>query len=137
MKKTIAAASIRVLAFVPVAQDVATPSGADATADADEDRVAETRTVPFADTADSVAAGDFDGEGHADVVVASRGRELTFLPGKGGGKFGSAERLPLPGAVTALTYGEVHCADGLADLTSESPEDPSRGGPNGTEAVNG
>ena len=50
-----------------------------------------------------LAVGDFDADGHLDVVTASRGASaLHVLPGDGAGRFGEARTLGLPGAVTAL-----------------------------------
>jgi parallel beta-helix repeat protein len=67
--------------------------------------------------ADFLATGDFDGDGHLDVLVAARGdAALYWLPGDGRGAFGPAGRVALPGGVTALAVGEVNRADGLADV---------------------
>ncbi|MFN2511686.1 MAG: Calx-beta domain-containing protein [Pyrinomonadaceae bacterium] len=66
---------------------------------------------------DFMGTGDFDADGHWDVVVAARGKEsLSFLRGDGQGNFGEANELRLPGAVTALVTGEINRADGLADV---------------------
>jgi hypothetical protein len=63
---------------------------------------------------DFLATGDFDADGHADVVVAARGtRALYWLPGDGHGALGSARRIDLPGAVTQLLVGEMNRQDGL------------------------
>ncbi len=71
--------------------------------------------VPLAP--DFIGTGDFDGDGHWDVVVAARGKEfLSFLRGDGQGNFGEANELRLPGTVTALVTGEINRADGLADV---------------------
>ena len=68
---------------------------------------------------DFLGAGDFDADGHFDVLVASRDeRELVFYSGNGRGQFGAARRLALPGALTALAVGEVNRADGLADIVA-------------------
>ncbi len=81
---------------------------------------------PFAATAfvtrgpvvpDFLAAGDFDADDHWDVVLTQRGATaLYMLPGDGRGGFGPPRRIELPGAVTALTSGEVNRADGMNDL---------------------
>lgn len=57
---------------------------------------------------DFLGAGDFDGDGHADVVTAARGSEAMYLMrGDGRGNLGVAERLELPGPVTALAVGDL------------------------------
>jgi hypothetical protein len=64
-----------------------------------------------------LGAGDFDGDGHWDVLAANRGGGfLHILRGDGGGNFGDARRLQLPGRVTALTTGDVNRPDGLTDI---------------------
>ncbi|HEY3137633.1 MAG TPA: VCBS repeat-containing protein, partial [Blastocatellia bacterium] len=71
--------------------------------------------VPIA--ADFVGAGDFDADGHWDVVLAARGgRELWMLPGDGKGSFLAARAIALPGAVLSLITGEINRADGLTDV---------------------
>ncbi|MEW6209570.1 MAG: hypothetical protein AB1631_14470, partial [Acidobacteriota bacterium] len=50
-------------------------------------------------------------------VVASRGSsKLNLLSGDGRGGLGEAEQIELPGAVTAMTVGEINRRDGLDDL---------------------
>jgi len=64
-----------------------------------------------------LGAGDFDADGHWDVVAASRGGEvLHWLPGDGKGGFGAAQVVTLPGKVTALVVGEINRRDGLDDV---------------------
>lgn len=69
-----------------------------------------------------LGAGDFDNDGHLDLVAAARGdAALVLLPGDGQGGFRPAETIRLPGAagpggVTALLAGEINRRDGLADL---------------------
>ena len=66
---------------------------------------------------DFVGAGDFDANGHQDLIVASRGSNALFiLEGDGQAGFGATKRIELPGAVTALATGEVNRADGLEDI---------------------
>jgi len=66
---------------------------------------------------DFLVAGDFDADGHWDIVTAQRGSNaLYFLKGDGRGGFRAAQRVQLPGNVTALIAGEIDRADGLADL---------------------
>jgi hypothetical protein len=58
---------------------------------------------------DFIISGDFDADGHADVVVATRGsKALRLLAGDGRGGFGPTRQVTLPGAVTAITGGEIN-----------------------------
>jgi CSLREA domain-containing protein len=71
--------------------------------------------VPTA--ADFLGAGDYDADGHWDVVTASLGNtSLYLLAGLGHGDLVAARQIILPGAVTSLISGEINRADGLADL---------------------
>lgn len=64
-----------------------------------------------------LGAGDFDADGHWDVVAAALGGEsLMLLPGDGQGGFRPAEAVKLPGGVTALAVGEINRRDGLDDV---------------------
>jgi uncharacterized repeat protein (TIGR01451 family) len=66
---------------------------------------------------DFLGAGDFDADGHWDLVAAHAGSKyLYYLRGNGHGGFAEAERIALPGTVTALTTGEINRADGLTDI---------------------
>jgi len=74
------------------------------------------RTFALSVIPDFLGAGDFDNDGHQDVVAAARqGTSLTLLLGDGGG-FGAPETIPLPGKVTALAVGDVNRRDGLVDV---------------------
>ena len=67
--------------------------------------------------ADFVAAGDFNADGHWDIVIAGRGDDgLHFFAGDGTGRFATEERIPAGGNVTALVAGDVNRRDGLTDL---------------------
>jgi len=67
--------------------------------------------------ADFVSTGDFDADGHWDIVTASRGGgTLSWLRGDGHGNFASAKLIELGGAVTALVAGELNRRDGLTDV---------------------
>lgn len=66
---------------------------------------------------DFLATGDFDADGHNDILTASAGGwALALHRGDGTGGFRPPESFPLPGAVTALTTGEINRRDGLTDL---------------------
>jgi FG-GAP-like repeat/HYR domain len=64
-----------------------------------------------------IEAGDFNADGHQDLVIASRGdNSIYVMPGDGGGGFRSPEAIVLPGKITAMATGDVNRADGLLDL---------------------
>jgi VCBS repeat protein/S-layer family protein/all-beta uncharacterized protein len=64
-----------------------------------------------------IGTGDFDNDGHWDVVAASReSNALYLMSGDGKGGFGEARRIELPGVVTAMMTGEINRRDGLADV---------------------
>lgn len=66
---------------------------------------------------DFLVAADVDADGHADLVLASRGGDsLVALPGDGRGGFGAPRQRALPGGVTALATSDVDRRDGLPDL---------------------
>jgi hypothetical protein len=71
----------------------------------------------LASSVDFVGAGDFDNDGHFDVVAGSRDKsQLHFMLGNGRGGFPKTRRIDLPGRVTALKTGEMNRPDGIADL---------------------
>ncbi len=75
------------------------------------------RRFSLPEAPDFIATGDFDADGHWDIVTAQRGSNaLYFLKGDGRGGFRAAKRIPLDGNVTAMIAGEINRADGLADL---------------------
>ena len=75
------------------------------------------RVFPLPVAPEFVGSGDFDNDGHRDVVVAAReGTSLVLLAGDGRGGFRPAELMPLPGPATALLAGDLYLPDGLADL---------------------
>lgn len=68
-------------------------------------------------TPDFLVAGDFNADGHSDVLAAAQGgNTLALLAGDGKGGFAEAQSLTLDGAVTALEAGEINRVDGLADF---------------------
>jgi hypothetical protein len=69
--------------------------------------------------ADYLAAGDFDADGHIDLVVASIGADRMYLH-RGDGRGGLAPSKPvrLPGVLTSMVSGEVNRRDGLADVVA-------------------
>ncbi len=92
---------------------------------------------------DFLATGDFDADGHWDIVTAARGSDaLYLLSGDGRGNFGQAQKVALAGHVTVMTCGDINRRDGLNDvvvavagpqgpqaLVFESPEGALRGKP--------
>ena len=80
---------------------------------------------PFVATARAFAApaapdfldvGDFDADGHYDVLAAARGGDAVLLRGDGRGRLRAAQHIELPGAVTAMAVGEINGRDGLQDV---------------------
>ncbi len=64
-----------------------------------------------------IASGDFDADGHLDLVSASHGSNHLYLHlGDGTGGLRFARPISLPGALTAFESGEINRRDGLADL---------------------
>lgn len=69
------------------------------------------------EAADLIGAGDFDGDGHWDVVAAARGSNtLHLISGDGRGGFRETTRVNLSGGVTAMVVGEINRRDGLDDV---------------------
>src|SRR5438552_2815722 len=67
--------------------------------------------------ADFIGAGDFDADGHWDVVIGSRAHNaLYLLSGDGRGDLSLTKEISLPGVVTAMTTGEINRRDGLTDV---------------------
>lgn len=66
---------------------------------------------------DLIAAGDFDNDGHRDIVAGALGGDaLHMLAGDGRGALAAPRSFALPGKLTALACGDVNRIDGLADL---------------------
>jgi hypothetical protein len=69
------------------------------------------------EAADFIGAGDFDGDGHWDVMATAKGNnKLHLLSGDGKGNLGLTKQVELPGSVTALIVGEINRRDGLDDV---------------------
>jgi hypothetical protein len=67
--------------------------------------------------ADHLSAGDFNGDGRADLLAVKNGSNvLIFLAGTGAGDFAAPQAIELKGVVTAFTAGEVNNFDNLADF---------------------
>ena len=77
----------------------------------------DARAIAVPEAPDFLGAGDFDADGHWDIVTAKLGSHaLYLLRGDGHGGFAPAERIALPGAITAFTTGEIDRPDGLTDI---------------------
>ncbi len=79
---------------------------------------------------DFLVTGDFNADGHFDVIAATRHQnKLYLLAGDGAGNFAPAQTLELSGGVTTLAAGEMNRVDGLADVAVGVNT------PNGAQAV--
>jgi hypothetical protein len=88
----------------------------------------DARVVAIPEEPDFLGAGDFDADGHWDLVAAHRGsKALWLLRGDGRGGFYPAERIALPGGVTALVTGELNRPDGLTDIAVAVAAGPGSG----------
>jgi hypothetical protein len=68
---------------------------------------------------DVLAAGDFDADGHIDLLAASVGVDTIYLHrGDGSGGLAPSEPLRLPGSLSSMATGEVNRRDGLADVVA-------------------
>ncbi|QQS32421.1 MAG: right-handed parallel beta-helix repeat-containing protein [Acidobacteriota bacterium] len=66
---------------------------------------------------DVLESGDFNADGHIDVIAARFGESsIFFAAGDGKGNFAPAMRIDVGGAVTALFAGEIGRPDGQTDL---------------------
>ncbi len=75
------------------------------------------REFGLSDAPELLSAGDFDGDGHSDIVTAALGGDrLSVLAGDGRGGFAPMRSLDLAGSVTAMLAGEIGRRDGLLDL---------------------
>ena len=79
--------------------------------------LSSTRTFTIPEAPDFVGTGDFDADGHWDIVTAARGsHHLYLLRGDGHSGLAPARAITLTGRVTTLTTGEINRADGLTDV---------------------
>lgn len=77
----------------------------------------ETKIFATPETVDFLGAGDFDADGHWDLVCAAReSHSLFWLAGDGRGNFGAAQEIKFDGVITALTVGEINRPDGLNEI---------------------
>lgn len=75
------------------------------------------QVIPAPVAPDFLEAGDFDADGHLDMVAAARGgNTLYLLPGDGRGGVKEVQSIHLPGNVSALKSGDINRADGMADI---------------------
>ncbi len=84
------------------------------------------KSIPFLSTGtvidlpaapDLLAGGDFDGDGHADVLAGRLGgNTLYLLSGDGRGGFLAQRLIALPGNLTALKAGEFDTPDGMNEV---------------------
>jgi hypothetical protein len=78
--------------------------------------LAGARAFALPEPPDFLHTGDFDGDGHFDVIAAASGGGAVVLRGDGEGSLGPAQPITLPGVVTAMAVGDINGPDGLADV---------------------
>jgi len=88
---------------------------------------------------DFLQVGDFNHDNRKDVLIASRGGSMFLLAGDGHGALKAAQRISLPGTVTALTAGEFRALDGWTDVAIgvETPSGPALLIYDGVDALSG
>ena len=75
------------------------------------------RVVAVPGSPDFLGTGDFDRDGHRDVVAAARGGSSVYLlRGQGNGQLGPAREIALPGRLTAFATGPFNRANGVANV---------------------
>jgi hypothetical protein len=81
--------------------------------------VAPSRVFSTDVAADFLATGDFDADGHIDLMVASIGVDRIYLHrGDGSGGLAPSEPVQLPGMLASMVAGEINRRDGLADVVA-------------------
>jgi hypothetical protein len=84
---------------------------------ADSPFLPQARVFEVAEWPELIGAGDFNNDGHLDVVAARVGsHSLYLIAGDGRGGLRQSRAIPLPGRVTALVTGEINRRDGMADV---------------------
>ncbi len=79
----------------------------------------EARVVATPFAPDFFGAGDFDNDGRADLLVASKNRSaFVVLRGDGTGSFGAPRTVALGGPLAALAVGAVNREDRIADVVA-------------------
>ncbi len=76
----------------------------------------EAKVFELAVAPEFLGAGDFNNDGHQDLLATAQGSNALYLiPGDGGGSLSRAERFELPGSVTFMVTGQINRPDGLTD----------------------
>jgi hypothetical protein len=77
----------------------------------------EPREIETTHDPDYLAAGDFDADGHYDLIAAKKGGiSFQHLPGNGKGGFRKTIEAKLSGSVSALIAADINRRDGLMDF---------------------
>jgi parallel beta-helix repeat protein len=79
--------------------------------------LSDVKEISIPEPPDFLAVGDFDADGHLDIVAAAQGGSvLYFILSDGHGGFTSPQTVRLSGVITAMVGGEMNRPDGLADI---------------------
>ncbi len=78
--------------------------------------LAEAQSLTLPAAPELMVTGDFDHDGHADLVFAQRGESAVYLLRGNAAGLGAVQKLTQPGAVDALAAGHIDRPDGFADL---------------------
>lgn len=95
---------------------ISTPQNSDKR-ESDSAFFAAADVFPLPTAPDFIGTGDFNADGHQDIVVATNGgNKLSFLLGDGQGHFDAARGISVGGSVTSFATGDINRADGLTDI---------------------
>lgn len=73
--------------------------------------------LPLPEPPDFLGTGDFDGDGHKDIIAAAKQSDHFYiLRGDGRGEFAQAAPVDVGGNLTTMLVGDMNRRDGLEDV---------------------